>query len=143
MATGDGPRPDLGVGVGRHSAVESTRRRKKSGAGAREAASPAGAEELRIEVRGGSPVSVRVAGDLDLRTAPVLADRIDGLGPVDVVIECDDLRFVDSIGVSLLVRMRHEFRAHGRTLVLRGVSGVPRRTLEILGLTDSLGLADG
>ena len=151
MTRGQGPRPGPGAAAGHHTAaeigrlagVESTRRRKDPGVGGDAARARDTGRELRIEVRGGSPVSVRVVGDLDLRTAPALRDRIQELGPVDVIVECDELHFVDSTGVSLLVRMHHDLRSRGRTLRLRGVAGVPRRTLEILGLTETLGLVDG
>ena len=151
MTKGQGRRPDAGVGAGHHAAaeigrlagVESTGRRKDAGAEGNDARAREAGRDLRIDVRGGSPVSVRVVGDLDLHTAPILRDRMQELGPVDVVVECDELRFVDSTGVSLLVRMHHDLRSRGRTLRLRGVAGVPRRTLEILGLTETLGLVDG
>jgi len=100
---------------------------------------PPGPEaDLRIDVREGSPVRVRLSGELDLRTAAGLGDRLRPLSSSDVVIECEALRFVDSIGVSTLVRLHHDFQERGGTLCLRGVTGVPRRTLEILGLTETL-----
>jgi anti-anti-sigma factor len=83
-------------------------------------------------------VIVRLAGDLDLRTAPALGERLRELVGGDVVVECSGLRFVDSIGVTLLVRMHHEFEARRTTLALRGITGVPQRTLEILGLVETL-----
>ncbi|HZP30441.1 MAG TPA: STAS domain-containing protein [Acidimicrobiia bacterium] len=100
------------------------------------------AHALRITVEEGPPVVLHVAGDLDLHTSPQLADRLDAVGEGDVVVDCEHLRFVDSIGVSLLVRIAHELRAEGRTLALRNVSSVPHRTLEILGLTEMLGVRD-
>jgi anti-anti-sigma factor len=93
---------------------------------------------LEIDIRGESPVTVLLTGDLDLRTASALDDRLRSVSGVDVVIDCEGLRFVDSMGVSLLVRIHNEFTARGSTLRLRGVTGVPQRTLEILGLTETL-----
>jgi anti-anti-sigma factor len=93
---------------------------------------------LEIDIRGNAPVVVRLAGDLDLRTASALDDRLRAVSGVDVVIDCEGLRFVDSMGVSLLVRIHNEFTTRGATLRLRGVTGVPQRTLEILGLTETL-----
>jgi anti-anti-sigma factor len=93
---------------------------------------------LEIDIRGEAPVTVRLVGDLDLRTASALDDRLRSVSGVDVVIDCQGLRFVDSMGVSLLVRIHNEFTTRGATLRLRGVSGVPQRTLEILGLTETL-----
>ena len=118
MTRGQGPRPDPGAAAGHHAAAEigrlaggeSTRRPKVPGGGGDAAHARDAGRDLRIEVRSGSPVSVRVVGDLDLHTAPVLRDRIQELGPVDVLVECDELRFVDSTGVSLLVRMHHDLR---------------------------------
>jgi anti-anti-sigma factor len=93
---------------------------------------------LEIDIRGEAPVTVRLTGDLDLRTASALDDRLRTVSGVDVVIDCAGLRFVDSMGVSLLVRIHNEFTTRGATLRLRGVTGVPQRTLEILGLTETL-----
>src|SRR5690242_619561 len=70
---------------------------------------------LEIDVRGDGPVTVRLIGDLDLQTAPALGQRLRDLAGADVVVECEGLRFVDSIGVTLLVRMHHEFQTRGST----------------------------
>ena len=153
MGTRREGRPDPRAPTGRHAAVEigrltgldPDRRGRDRLAPVPERSdppAPAGHEGLRIEVRSGPPARVHVAGDLDLHTAAELADRLDELDTGDVIVDCEDLRFVDSIGVSLLVRMHHELRARGRTLSLRNVSGVPKRTLEILGLTEALGVTE-
>ena len=112
----------------------------RSGPSAAAAAAPPALdhEGLEIDIRTDDPVTVRLAGDLDLRTAPALGERLRELVGGDVVVECSGLRFVDSIGVTLLVRMHHEFEARGTTLALRGITGVPQRTLEILGLVETL-----
>jgi anti-sigma B factor antagonist len=134
---------DAGPAHGRHAAVEIGRLTGLEQRGDRRAGEPAPGpvplpEGLEIDVRGTGPVTVRLTGDLDLRTAPALGERLRDLSGSDVVVECDGLRFVDSIGVTLLVRMHQEFETRGSSLALRGITGVPQRTLEILGLTETL-----
>jgi anti-anti-sigma factor len=130
--------------TGRRAAVEigrlteSERHRAAPGAPVRPPDPSAEPEGLEIDIRGDGPVIVRLAGDLDLRTASALDDRLRAVSGVDVVIDCEGLRFVDSMGVSLLVRIHNDFATRGATLRLRGVTGVPQRTLEILGLTETL-----
>jgi anti-anti-sigma factor len=130
--------------TGRRAAVEIGRltqsERHRAGTATPPAAPlpPPEPDGLEIDIRGDAPVVVRLAGDLDLRTASALDDRLRAVSGVDVVIDCEGLRFVDSMGVSLLVRIHNEFTTRGATLRLRGVTGVPQRTLEILGLTETL-----
>jgi anti-anti-sigma factor len=124
------------VEIGRLTELE--RNRRAAGGPAPLPAPTPDLDGLEIDIRGDAPVVVRLAGDLDLRTASALDERLRTVSGVDVVIDCEGLRFVDSMGVSLLVRIHNEFTTRGATLRLRGVTGVPQRTLEILGLTETL-----
>jgi anti-sigma B factor antagonist len=146
MARDRAGRRDAGPAHGHHAAVEIGRLtglEATRGSGPDESLTAARAPApdlpgLEIDVRGDAPVTVRLTGDLDLHTAPALGERLGDLTEADVVVECEGLRFVDSIGVTQLVRMHQEFRARGASLALRGITGVPQRTLEILGLTETL-----
>ena len=87
-------------------------------------------------------VVVTLAGDLDARTAPTLADRltdvIDGEGNLAVVVDLERLAFVDSAGVGVLADANGRLRRRGGSLTLRNPSGVAGKVLEITGLTEVL-----
>ena len=97
-------------------------------------------EQLSIEVMGHLPVVVRLRGELDMNTVPDLDDAIAGLDGEDLVLDCHELSFLDSSGISLLVRVHRRRQHNGHSLVLRNVSGLPRKAIELCGLADVLDL---
>jgi anti-sigma B factor antagonist len=100
-------------------------------------------DRLTIELSVGSPLYLTLTGDLDLNTVSELRTCLDAWAHADhIIIDCEQLRFLDSTGVSLLVHTYRTFDDHGQKLELHGVTGIPRRTLEILGLTEAIGIAD-
>jgi anti-sigma B factor antagonist len=91
-----------------------------------------------------TPTGLRVEGELDLATAPVLAAHLDPLPSWchDVVIDVAGLRFVDSTGLGVLLRAHHVARDEGRRLLLASPSDRLRRLLEISALADILLVAE-
>ena len=88
---------------------------------------------------------IRVQGEVDHVHAPKLqevADHMLGDGARSLVIDCAEVTFMDSAGLSALAK------AHGRadvqfgTITIRNPSVLVRRLLEITGL-DGLLLIDG
>jgi len=80
---------------------------------------------------------VRVAGEVDMYTAPVLARRLFDLideGARDVVVDLASMSFIDSTGLTALVRGLARLRAHDGRLVLRSPQPNVGRVLEITGL---------
>jgi anti-sigma B factor antagonist len=74
---------------------------------------------------------VGVSGELDMATAPRLADvfsRIDG----PIVVDCRSLTFVDSAGLLVLAEAHRD----GGGLTLRRLTRNCRRIIEVVGLTD-------
>jgi anti-anti-sigma factor len=100
------------------------------------------AEQLRVEVAGASPVVVRLTGDLDLNTTALLRDELRALASQSVVIDCRDLIFLDSSGIAMFVKLQGERELNGAELLLRNVTGTARRTLEICGLVETLGISE-
>jgi anti-anti-sigma factor len=95
-------------------------------------------------VREGSRAVVRLAGELDLVSAPRLRSAIAALHdePIDeVVIDLTGLEYIDSVGIGLLVASRRRLEAEGCTFTLRDPAPPVRRLLEITGLIEYLGLA--
>jgi len=89
---------------------------------------------------------VSVRGDLDLASAPVLQRKLFAtlaLPIRGVVVDLGYCTFMDSSGVAVLVAVHNE--AVERRIEFR-LASVPRQVrvvLELSGLTEALGLADG
>jgi anti-sigma B factor antagonist len=82
---------------------------------------------------------VTVAGELDLATAPLLADVVDGLhdpGIDTVVLDVTGVEFCDSSGLAVLVRSRQAAEEHGVRVVVRSPPPAMRSLLEITKLHD-------
>ena len=89
--------------------------------------------EVRNQTLGGCLI-VRVAGELDLATAPVLRDHVLGqlaLGQTNLVIDLGRVPFLDSTGVSALVVAHREADARGGSVRLAGARRSVRRVFEI------------
>jgi anti-anti-sigma factor len=87
---------------------------------------------------------IAVHDDLDLQSAPTLRGILQDVrsqGAVAVRIDLRDCRFVDSVGISVLVSAHHRFTAEGDRLELV-VSEQVRQLLRLSGLEDVLSLAD-
>ncbi|MEV4370654.1 STAS domain-containing protein [Nonomuraea sp. NPDC049637] len=95
--------------------------------------------DLGVEVeRGLGDTTVRLAGDLDKITAPLLKRRLAELsaeGLVALAIDARHLDFCDSSGLWTLVEHQRAVAGRGGSLRLLGVHGVLRRVLEVTGLT--------
>lgn len=97
--------------------------------------------EVRCEARDGVRI-VAVIGELDLSTAPELAESLEeAVSSPDsaMAIDLSDCGFIDSTGIALLVSTRKqldgESRGSGRgRLALCGVDGQVRRVFDITGL---------
>jgi anti-anti-sigma factor len=78
-------------------------------------------------------------GDLDLVTAPALADAALELieaGAQHVVIDAGSLSFCDSSGLSAFVRIANRLEPQGGKLAIAGPQPIVRRVLEVSGLTE-------
>lgn len=98
---------------------------------------------VRVEVSDGPEgLVLAVAGELDLASLPAVVPVVDELltRPVQpLVVDVGELTFLDSSGVSLLVRAANHFRP----LVTRSATEPVRRVIEVLGLGGHLGLERG
>jgi anti-anti-sigma factor len=79
-------------------------------------------------------------GDIDIENAPQLrADLKLALARgAHLLIDCSDLRFIDSSGVAVLLEAHAQLEADGRHMLVQNVQRGPRLILEALGLTDLL-----
>ncbi len=77
-----------------------------------------------------------VHGDIDVAGGPILEaalSKADGTGPL--VIDLDDVFFIDSSGLRCLLGAGRRARDRGTSVVLRGVGSEVLRLLEITGTT--------
>jgi anti-anti-sigma factor len=83
---------------------------------------------------------VTVAGEVDLGTAPQLAEVLAQFTTGSVVLDLAGVSFLDSSGLNALVAAhRHIERRHER-LTIQGAGPAVRRVLELTGLDDVLHL---
>ena len=101
-------------------------------------------EYLGIETSGfGDRVEIQLAGDLDVETAPLVAEHLQAAFATDaaeLVIDATELEFVDSSGLGLLLTVHKRSAAEGKGFSIRGVR--PQLLLlQVTGLSDVFMLA--
>ena len=87
----------------------------------------------------------RVAGDLDVATAPRLREQLVRLitdGRVRVVLDLDDVDFLDSTGLGVIVGVLKRARTHGGDLRLVCTKPAIRKVFEITALDRTMPLAE-
>jgi anti-sigma B factor antagonist len=100
------------------------------------------ATELSINRRdeaGG--VLLALSGELDVVSAPALEQRLrEALAEpgAHVTLDLSALEFVDSAGVSVLIKAKQEAESRGRTLVLARATEQVHRVFALVGLADWL-----
>lgn len=92
--------------------------------------------ELFIDVvRDGDVPVVKVAGELDMSTAPDLSDALDELvEEPKVVVDLEKLEFIDSTGLAALLGAHKAMKQHGGTLELRSPQPMVVNVVETTGL---------
>jgi anti-sigma B factor antagonist len=88
---------------------------------------------------------VSVTGEIDMGTAPRLAEAFDGASERTklVVVDLTDVSFVDSSGLNALLQSQRALAERGSTLrIVAPTTSVVRRVFEIANLTDPLNVVD-
>ena len=89
----------------------------------------------------GATASVSLAGELDVHTAPQVAEVLDGAldaGATSITIDVSQLRFCDSSGIQVLVQARERALTAGGSVRLAGVHGTVEKVLSVTGLLELL-----
>ena len=101
---------------------------------------------FRVEVRNADATTViSVSGELDLASSPALEDELERVAQSDaqlVVVDLRGLEFMDSTGLSVLVRAHQRAEENGRRLGLVNGSQQVQRLLTLTGVADRLTLTD-
>jgi anti-sigma B factor antagonist len=89
---------------------------------------------------------IRVSGELDLANAPTFEAELDqalGNGNGEVVIDMEDLSFIDSTGIALLISAIGRDGGAGRLRFIRSKGLGVQRVLKATGLDERLPYLDG
>jgi anti-sigma B factor antagonist len=101
---------------------------------------------FRVEVRNADETTViSVSGELDLASSPALEEELERVAQSDaqvVVVDLRNLEFMDSTGLSVLVRAHQRAEENGRRLGLVNGSQQVQRLLTLTGVADRLTLTD-
>lgn len=98
---------------------------------------------MQVEDRDGWAVA-RLSGDLDLTTAPRLRERVVQIvtgGQPRVVLDLQEVDFVDSTGLGVIVGLLKRTRSQGGDLRLVSTRTSFRKVLELTALDRALPLA--
>jgi len=102
--------------------------------------------QFQVEVRrNGAAAVVAVSGELDLASGPELEaelDQLTGPGLQLVVIDLRGLDFMDSTGLSILVRAHQRLAGEGCEMGLVKGSQQVQRLLDLTGVAERLRLVD-
>lgn len=91
--------------------------------------------DLDVGCQGGIYV-VRVCGDVDILTAPLLdscLERLIAAGNTEIAVDLESCSYFDSEGIKILIKALHAVEARGR-VVICGARGMVLRIFEVSGL---------
>lgn len=100
-------------------------------------------ERLRIEQESlDDGALLRLDGEIDVHTADTLRAAVDGLDgePEVITLDLENITFVDSIGLRVIVAVHRELDDRGGKLVLRTANETVTRALDYAGLAGHLHL---
>jgi anti-sigma B factor antagonist len=101
---------------------------------------------FRLEVRNeGQTTVIAVSGELDLASSPALQEELDRVAASDaqlLIIDLRDLDFMDSTGLSVLVRAHQRIEEQGRQLAMVKGPQQVQRLLSLTGVAERLKLVD-
>jgi anti-sigma B factor antagonist len=102
--------------------------------------------QVRVEERAPHEFVVSLAGELDMATAPMLAETVADLmrrGPVGaLVVDVSELRFLDSSGMRALLQARNAATEQGAEFAVRRPREPVAQVLRIAALEQALGIGE-
>ena len=108
---------------------------------------PASADAFHIDSRVGDVATrLRLHGELDAATAPLLEASIGeaaARGVAEVIVDCSELAFIDSSGLSVLVANHKRLEESGCCLVVESAPPGALRLFQIAGIDRVLTIRDG
>jgi anti-sigma B factor antagonist len=102
--------------------------------------------QFRVEVANKGEASVvSVVGELDLASSPALEEELERLAAGNaplVIVDLSALEFMDSTGLSVLVRAHHRAAENGQRFGLINGSQQVQRLLSLTGVAERLTLEE-
>lgn len=101
--------------------------------------------DFQVDVRReGSAALIAIRGELDLASGPRLEEELSALDPgvTLVVVDLRQLEFMDSTGLSIIVRAHQRLAEGDRELSLVRGSPQVQRLLDLTGVAERLRLVD-
>jgi anti-anti-sigma factor len=92
----------------------------------------------RVEDAG--QVRLCLAGDLDLATGPLLT-QLTEIPVGGLLVDMSGVQFLDAAGIRALVALAGGCHREGQSFSLSGMRAFQRRIIELLDLSETLGLA--
>ena len=85
-------------------------------------------------------VTLKVVGELDLGTVPVLTESVERVkhGIKALTLDLSDLTFMDSTGLRVILSARERWRSNGQELALTESSSQVQRLLAVSGVGERL-----
>jgi len=80
--------------------------------------------------------TIALCGELDMAAAPILSDKLapfEGNGVSTIVLDLNDLTFIDSSGLLAFLEVRRGAMSSGHRLLLSEAGPAARRLIEITG----------
>jgi anti-sigma B factor antagonist len=98
--------------------------------------------EFSIATRAGrdGTIIVAVAGELDLYRAPTLAEALDAASGTAVVVDLQDVTFLDSTALGVLIKQHRRLREKGAELIVLAGERTPTTPFEVTGVDQLLTL---
>jgi anti-anti-sigma factor len=100
--------------------------------------------QVEVQSDSGTPV-LSVSGELDLASSPMLEEQVEravAQAPALVIIDLRQLEFMDSTGLSVLIRAHQRAQEQGHRLAIVNGSRQVRRLLSLTGVADRLTIVD-
>jgi anti-anti-sigma factor len=87
----------------------------------------------------------RLHGEIDFVAAPEIEEQLLAFVNTttsEVVLDCDGLKFIDSVAIAMLLSVRRVVRTQGRQMRVVSLRGIARHATDALGLTKTLTMSD-
>jgi anti-sigma B factor antagonist len=94
-----------------------------------------------IRIHDGAEVRLQVRGELDLASVELVEEQVARAlesGPERLVVDLARLTFCDSSGIDVLLKAGAEAESRGVTFRVARPRGIVRRSMEVLGVLESL-----
>ena len=88
------------------------------------------------------PTVLRIAGEIDMASAPVLRHHLLALPDDSTVVELSGVGLLSAAGVTELIDLRDRLARAGVPLALAAARPLVRQVLELIGIADTVILAD-